>query len=92
MTDARALRVTQHGGPEVLAVQTVDVPEPGPGQVRVRVEAAGLNFIDVYLREGIYPGPTPVTSCMEVAGRLGDGHRGGRRTRRRARGLRGPGA
>lgn len=68
MTDARALRVTQHGGPEVLAVQTVDVPAPGPGQVRVRVEAAGLNFIDVYLREGIYPGPTPVTSCMEGAG------------------------
>ena len=68
MTDARALRVTQHGGPEVLAVQTVDVPEPGPGQVRVRVEAAGLNFIDVYLREGIYPSPTPVTSCMEGAG------------------------
>ncbi len=68
MTDARALRVTQHGGPEVLAVQTVEVPEPGPGQVRVRVEAAGLNFIDVYQREGTYPGPTPFTSCMEGAG------------------------
>lgn len=47
------LRVTQHGGPGVLAVQTVDVPEPGPGQVRVRVEAAGINFIDVYQRQGL---------------------------------------
>ena len=68
MTDARALRVTQHGGPEVLAVQTVDVPEPGPGQVRVRVEAAGINFIDVYQRQGVYPGPTPFTPGMEGAG------------------------
>jgi len=68
MTDARALRVTQPGGPEVLAVQTVDVPEPGPGQARVRVEAAGINFIDVYLRQGVYPAPTPFTLCMEGAG------------------------
>lgn len=68
MTDARALRVTQHGGPEVLAVQTVDVPEPGPGQVRVRVEAAGINFIDVYQRQGVYPGSTPFTPGMEGAG------------------------
>lgn len=76
MTDARALRVTRHGGPEVLAVQTVDVPTPGPGQVRVRVQAAGVNFIDVYLREGVYPSPTPFTLGMEGAGvveSIGDG-------------------
>jgi NADPH2:quinone reductase len=76
MTTARALRVTHHGGPEVLAVHSVDIPEPGPGQVRVRVQAAGLNFIDVYLRQGIYPGQTPFTLGSEGAGvveSVGDG-------------------
>jgi len=68
MTTARSLAVTAHGGPEVLAVQPVDVPEPGPGQARVRVEAAGVNFVDVYQRQGIYPGPTPYTPGMEGAG------------------------
>ncbi len=68
MTSARALRVTTSGGPDVLAVQTVDVPAPGPGEARVRVAAAGVNFIDVYQRQGIYPLPTPFTVGMEGAG------------------------
>ncbi|MBK8470145.1 MAG: quinone oxidoreductase [Candidatus Phosphoribacter sp.] len=68
MTDARALRVTRPGGPEVLAVERVEVPSPGPGQVRVRVQACGINFIDVYQREGIYPVPTPFTPGVEGAG------------------------
>ncbi len=67
-TNARALRVTRNGGPDVLEVQQVQVPAPGPGQVRVRTEASGVNFIDVYQREGIYPVPTPFTLGFEGAG------------------------
>ena len=48
----RALIVTAHGGPEVLAVQPRPMPEPGPGELAVRVEAVGVNFIDVYYRNG----------------------------------------
>lgn len=68
MTAARALRVPHTGGSEVLTIEQVDVPEPGPGEVRVRVEAAGVNFIDVYQRQGVYPMPTPFTLGMEGAG------------------------
>ena len=64
----RALRVTRTGGPEVLRVERVEVPAPGPGLVRVRAEASGVNFIDVYQREGIYPVPTPFTLGFEGAG------------------------
>lgn len=64
----RAIRVQQPGGPEVLVLQQVDMPEPGPGQVRVKVEAAGVNFIDVYQRSGAYKMPLPFTPGMEGAG------------------------
>lgn len=64
----RAVRIHENGGPEVLRLDDVDVPEPGPGQARVRVEAAGLNFIDVYQREGRYPMDLPVTLGVEAAG------------------------
>src|SRR4051795_3946574 len=52
MSTMRAIQVTEHGGPEVLKVYDVPIPEPGPGHVRVKVEAAGINFIDVYQRSG----------------------------------------
>ena len=68
MTVARSLRVPRHGDASVLTVERADVPEPGPGQVRVAVRAAGVNFIDVYKREGIYPVPTPFTLGEEGAG------------------------
>ncbi len=68
MTSARALRVPQHGGTNVLRVDSIEVPAPGAGEVRVRVEASGVNFIDVYQRLGIYPIPTPFTLGFEGAG------------------------
>jgi NADPH:quinone reductase-like Zn-dependent oxidoreductase len=68
----RAVVVTRHGPPEVLAVQQRPDPVPGPGQVRIAVEAAGLNFADVLGRAGMYPDapPTPCVLGYEVAGRV----------------------
>jgi NADPH2:quinone reductase len=51
----RAIRVHAYGGPEALRLESVELPPPGPGEVRVRVEAAGVNFVDVYQRKGVYP-------------------------------------
>lgn len=62
------IRIHQNGGPEVLEYEEAPTPEPGEGEVRVRIEAAGLNFIDVYHRLGRYPIPTPFTPGMEGAG------------------------
>lgn len=64
----KAIRVHKTGGPDVLHVEDVQVPEPGPGQVRVRVEAAGVNFIDVYYRTGAYKRGLPFTLGMEAGG------------------------
>jgi NADPH2:quinone reductase len=63
-----AIRVHQTGGPEVLEWQEVEVPAPGPGQVKIRQEAAGLNFIDVYHRTGLYKQETPFIPGVEGAG------------------------
>lgn len=63
-----AIRVHETGGPEVLKWEEVEVGEPGPGQARLRQEAAGLNFIDVYHRTGLYPQPLPFTPGVEGAG------------------------
>ena len=65
---AHAIRIHQTGGPEVLQWEEVEVGEPGPGQVRIRQEAAGLNFIDVYHRTGLYKQETPFTPGVEGAG------------------------
>jgi NADPH2:quinone reductase len=64
----KAIRVHETGGPEVLRAEDISLPEPGPGQVRVRVEAVGLNFIDIYHRTGIYKLDLPFTPGMEAAG------------------------
>lgn len=64
----RAVRVHEVGGPEVLRVDDIEVPEPGPGEIRVRIEAAGVNFIDTYHREGKYPLELPATIGGEGAG------------------------
>lgn len=64
----KAIRVYHNGGPEVLRLEAVDVPEPGPGEVRVRIEFAGVNYIDVYHRTGLYPVPTPFIPGNEAAG------------------------
>ena len=63
-----AIRVHEAGGPEVLRWEEVDVGEPGPGQVRLRQTAVGLNYIDVYHRTGLYPQPLPFTPGTEAAG------------------------
>jgi NADPH:quinone reductase len=72
MTDdrIRALIVTAKGGAEVLAVRPIERPSLGPGQLRVRVAASGVNFIDVYQREGIYPVTPPFTLGGEGAGTI----------------------
>ena len=63
-----AIRVHEAGGPEVLQWEEVEVGEPGPGQVRLRQTAVGLNYIDVYHRTGLYPQPLPFTPGTEGAG------------------------
>ena len=63
-----AIRVHEVGGPEVLKWEEVEVGEPGAGQVRLRQEAAGINFIDVYHRTGLYPQLLPFTPGVEGAG------------------------
>jgi NADPH2:quinone reductase len=65
-----AVRVHQYGGPEVLTYEEVEVPAPGPGQVRIRNHACGINFIDTYFRSGLYPSATGVPF---VAGNEGAG-------------------
>lgn len=72
----RAIRPTRVGGPEVLTLEDLPTPAPGAGQALVRVGAAGVNYIDVYHRTGLYPQPLPMPIGLEGAGtveKLGDG-------------------
>ena len=65
----KAIRIYETGGPEVMKWEEIDPGDPGPGEARVRHEAVGLNFIDVYHRTGLYPLPSlPATPGMEGAG------------------------
>jgi NADPH:quinone reductase len=65
----KAIVVHQIGGPEVLSFEDVEVPEPGPGQALVRHRAIGLNFVEIYLRSGVYPASSmPFTPGSEAAG------------------------
>ena len=64
----RAIRVQHAGGPEELKLEQIDAPVPGAGQARVRVEFAGVNFIDVYHRNGMYKMALPLTPGSEAAG------------------------
>ncbi len=64
----RAARITAHGGPEVIEWVDIDLPPPGPGEVRFRSTAVGLNFIDTYHRRGIYPVALPSGLGIEAAG------------------------
>ena len=65
---AKAVRFHQPGGPEVLQWESVEVDEPGPGEVRVRHLAVGLNFADTYFRSGLYPAALPAGMGVEAAG------------------------
>src|SRR5438874_3767721 len=64
----KAIRVHTPGGPEARRYEEIERPAPGPGQVLVKIEAAGVNFIDVYQRTGHYKVPLPVTLGQEAAG------------------------
>ena len=83
----RAVWITRHGGPEALEVRETADPEPGPGQVRVRVSAAGLNFADVMAAQGLYPdAPKPpcvvgyeVAGVIDALGERTEGHASGQR-------------
>ncbi|KVP15917.1 quinone oxidoreductase family protein [Burkholderia ubonensis] len=73
---AHAVRFHQIGGPDVLRWETVEVGDPGPGEVRVKHAAVGLNFADTYFRSGLYPVPLPSGIGVEAAGvveAVGDG-------------------
>lgn len=64
----RAIQISAFGGPEQMQLVDLPVGEPGPGQVRIRHHACGLNFIDVYQRTGLYPNALPLALGMEGAG------------------------
>jgi NADPH2:quinone reductase len=64
----KAIRIEAFGGPEVLSLVDVSPRTPGEGEVRVRIEASGVNFIDVYHRTGLYPNPLPLVLGLEGAG------------------------
>ena len=64
----KAIQIHETGGPEVLTLADLPIPEPGPGQVLIRVEAIGVNFIEIYFRKGVYKAPLPLTPGSEAAG------------------------
>ncbi|MRW94644.1 NADPH:quinone reductase [Duganella sp. FT80W] len=64
----KAIRINRVGGPEVMELVEIDLPPPGPGEVRMRHAAIGLNYIDVYHRTGLYPQPMPGALGVEGAG------------------------
>ena len=65
---SRAVRIDRNGGPEELKLVDVQVGDPGPGEIRIRHKNAGLNFIDVYQRTGLYALPMPLMMGMEASG------------------------
>jgi NADPH:quinone reductase len=64
----KAIRVHKTGGPEVLVLDEIPIPEPKSGEARIKIEAIGVNFIDIYHRTGLYPLATPFTLGMEGTG------------------------
>jgi NADPH2:quinone reductase len=68
MSTSKAVIIDRAGGPEELKIVEVEVGDPGPGEIRIRHKAVGLNFIDTYQRSGLYPLPMPLRLGMEAAG------------------------
>lgn len=64
----RAIQIHETGGPEVLKPVELPIPEPGQGQVLIRVEAIGVNFVEIYFRKGVYKATLPITPGSEAAG------------------------
>src|ERR1700742_2101605 len=68
----KQIQVQEVGGPEAMALVDVPTPKPGPGQALVKIAAAGVNFIDVYFRTGLYKAPPPITLGNEGAGEVSE--------------------
>src|SRR3981189_2038829 len=66
----KAIEITQTGGPEVMQMRDLAIPEPQHGEVLIRVAASGINFVDVFVREGRFGNQTPFTPGQEAAGRV----------------------
>jgi NADPH2:quinone reductase len=66
----RAIQISRTGGPEVLELKELPTPQPGAGQALIRIEASGVNFIDIYFREGRYPAQVPFVPGQEAAGTI----------------------
>ena len=64
----KAIQFHSTGGPEVLEVADLSIPEPGPGQILIRIEAIGVNFIEIYFRKGVYKAALPLIPGSEAAG------------------------
>lgn len=64
----KVIRVHRHGGPEVLRLEEAEVPRPGPGQALLRIDAVGVNFVEIYQRTGLYQVPLPFIAGAEAAG------------------------
>ena len=64
----KAIQIQQTGGPEVLQLAELPIPEPGPGQVLIRLEAIGVNFVEIYFRKGVYKSSLPLVPGSEAAG------------------------
>ncbi len=64
----KAIQISGTGGPEVLTLAELPIPQPGPGQVLIRVEAVGVNFVEIYFRKGVYKASLPLTPGSEAAG------------------------
>jgi NADPH:quinone reductase len=67
---AKAVRIHRYGGPEVMTYEDVEVGDPGPGEVRIRNKAIGVNYIDTYFRTGMYPSTLPAVLGNEAAGEV----------------------
>lgn len=68
----KAIRIHSNGGPEVLQYEEIDRPAPGPQQALVKIDAIGVNFIDIYFREGLYKTDLPFTNGQEAAGTVAE--------------------
>lgn len=68
MEKAKIIQLERHGGPEVMLMTQIDVPDPAPNEVQIQQKAIGLNFIDIYCRTGLYPHPLPHGLGFEAAG------------------------
>ena len=64
----KSVRVQQYGGPEALQIEELPLAEPGEGEARIKIEAIGVNFLDIYQRMGRYQGSPPFTLGQEAAG------------------------